>query len=80
LKNENPIRAIAVMRTLTDVTRPVPKRFIILSLTILETTVPPAIIMEIYPAYGKGTYNESYIEGHAEPSNESGSPKLMKDR
>jgi hypothetical protein len=47
---------------------------------MLETTVPPAIIMDTYPAQYRGTLNKVYIEGHAEPSNESGSPKLIKDR
>ena len=47
---ENPQRAAAVIKTLTAATIPVPKRLIILSLNMLETTVPPAIIIEIKPA------------------------------
>jgi hypothetical protein len=49
-ENENPRRAAAVIKTLTAVTMPVPSRLIILSLKKLETTVPPAIIIEIIPA------------------------------
>jgi hypothetical protein len=49
-ETEKPIRAAAVIKTLTAVTIPVPKRLISLSLNTLEITVPPAIIMEINPA------------------------------
>ena len=74
------MRAMAVIKTLTAVTIPVPKRLIILSLKMLEITVPPATIMKINPAKCRGTFNELYIEGHAEPSNASGNPKLIKER
>lgn len=72
-------KAAAVINTLTSVTRPVPKRFIILSLKTLEITVPPAAIIEITPANESGTFNVSYMTGHAEPSRESGSPRLIKE-
>jgi hypothetical protein len=49
-EKENPIRATAVIKTLTAVTMPVPSRLIILSLKMLEITVPPAIIIDTYPA------------------------------
>jgi hypothetical protein len=47
---------------------------------MLEITVPPAIITEINPAKCNGAFNSLYIEGHAEPSNESGNPKLTKEK
>jgi hypothetical protein len=77
-ENENPIRLDAVMKTLVDTTRPVPKRLTILSLNRPATTVPPAIIMEINPAKCKGTFKLPNIDGHVEPSNESGKPRLIK--
>ncbi|GHU48559.1 hypothetical protein FACS1894200_05840 [Spirochaetia bacterium] len=48
--SENPIRAAVVIKTLTAVTMPHPKRRIIRSLAMLETTVPPAMSIEIIPA------------------------------
>jgi hypothetical protein len=76
-ENEIPVRA-AVIKTLMAVTIPVPKRRIILSLNMLDTTVSPAIIIESNPALCKGKFNDLYIEGHAEPNGESGNLKPVK--
>jgi hypothetical protein len=49
-ENEKPRMAIAVIKTLTATTMPVPKRLIILALKMLEITVPAAAIIKTYPA------------------------------
>jgi hypothetical protein len=71
-------RSAAVIKTLMAVTIPVPKRRIILSLNMLDTTVPPTMIIESNPALCNGTFNDLYIEGHAEPSGESANLKPVK--
>ena len=68
------------MPTLTAVTTPEPKRRVSRSLSRLETMVPTAMIMETPPAKESGTPNSPYTVGQAEPSSESGSPRLIKDR
>lgn len=77
---ENKNNAAAVVVTLTAVTKPVPNFFVNLSLKRLETTVPRHIIIDIIPAYDSGASKSIRITGHAEPSNESGKPKLIKLR
>lgn len=47
---ENPNSAAAVMKTLTAVIFPAPKRLVRRSLSRLEMMVPTAMIMEIPPA------------------------------
>lgn len=66
------------MATLTSVTHPVPNRANRRALSKLETTVPQDTIMEIMPAKDMGASNSFCMEGHAEPSRESGSPRLIK--
>ena len=66
------------MATLTTVTRAVPNRAISRVLSRLETTVPQETIMEITPAKDKGAPKSMCMTGQAEPSRESGSPKLIK--
>jgi hypothetical protein len=39
-----------------------------------------SMIIEIYPAQCSGTFKLPYIEGHADPSSESGRPKLTNER
>jgi len=73
---ENPRRATAVIATLMEVTSPVPNFRVKRSDMRLAAIVPPEIIMETIPANDSGTLNESFIAGHAEPSNESGKPRL----
>jgi hypothetical protein len=41
--------------------------------------VPPAIVIEIAPAYDTGTFKSGNMEGHAAPNMESGNPKLIKE-
>jgi hypothetical protein len=52
---ENPKRARAVSKPLTAMMSPIPNFFVSLSDKRLEIIVLPAIIMEIIPAYDKGT-------------------------
>ena len=68
------------MPTLIAVTFPVPSAFVSRSLCRLETIVPAEIIIDMIPAYETGTPNSWYMVGHAEPSRESGSPRLIKAR
>jgi hypothetical protein len=77
-ETENPNRATAVINTLIAVTSPAPSLLVSLSDIRLDTTVPHEIIMVTIPAYERDTSNCSYIVGHAEPSKESGSPRLIK--
>ena len=77
---EKPKSAAAVIATLAAVTAPVPNRRVSLSLCRLETIVPSAMIMEMMPAYESGTPNSVFIVGQAEPSRESGRPRLIKAR
>ena len=58
----------------------VPKRRVSRSDSRLDTMVPPAMIIEITPAKESGAPNCSCISGQAEPSSESGSPRLIKAR
>ena len=68
------------VRTLTAVIFPVPKRVFRRSLFKLDTIVPAAIIIEMMPAEETEVPSSGYMTGHAEPSRESGSPRLMNDR
>ena len=74
-EKENPNKATAVVATETVVTSPVPNQR---SLFKLETIVHPAIIILTIPAYERGTFNSGPIIGHADPSNASGNPRLIK--
>ncbi|GIP14738.1 hypothetical protein J40TS1_03800 [Paenibacillus montaniterrae] len=74
---EKPSKAPAVRRQLSSVILPVPKRWIKEPLTKLETIVPPAIIIEISPAEPIDAPISGHMTGHADPSKESGSPKLI---
>ena len=67
------------MRPLAAVTRPVPKRAVSLSLIRLDMTVPTDMIMDMIPALENGTPNCGYIVGHAQPSSESGRPRLINE-
>ena len=66
--------------TLVMVTVLVPKRLVRRSDISPEIIVPPEIIMETNPMYEIGTLKAACIVGHAEPSSESGSPRLIKAR
>lgn len=70
--------ATAVIVTLVAVTNAVPNFLVSLSLSKLEIIVPAHIITEIMPANDSGASNSMRITGQAEPSNESGNPKLIK--
>ena len=76
---ENPKRAVAVRRTLIAVTGPVPSFRFILSESKLDMIVPAEIIIEIIPAIERVAEKSFDIIGHAEPSKESGSPRLIKE-
>jgi hypothetical protein len=65
------------MRQLTNVTFAVPNFLIITPLSKLERIVPNEIVMDMIPAALKGTPKSLRITGQAEPSKESGNPKLM---
>ncbi len=71
---------MAVSATLNAVTFPVPNRRVRRSLCRLEMIVPSEMIIKMIPEYETGTPSCGYIVGQAEPSSESGSPRLMKDR
>jgi hypothetical protein len=75
---EKPIKAIAVRKTLIAVTLLVPNFFVILSDIRLEIMVPPDIIIDSIPINDIETPISWCITGQAEPSNESGNPKLIK--
>lgn len=77
--NPNPIKARAVIDTLIKVTILVPNFLINLTLKKLDITVPAAIIIEIIPAYETPTDKSLYIAGQADPSSESGKPRLIKE-
>src|SRR3546814_6465605 len=79
-ESEKPNNASAGSKTREVVTAATPNLAINLALNKLETTVPPAIIMEMIPAKWMGTAKSTYIVGHAGPSNESGSPRLINAR
>ena len=70
--------AAAVSPTEIAVTFPGPSFSVSRSEKRLEITVPREIRVEMIPAYEKGTPMPSYITGQAEPSTESGSPRLIK--
>ena len=42
--------------------------------------VPPDMFMDMMPENDMGTPKPSYMEGQADPSRESGSPRLINDR
>lgn len=77
---ENPSSATAVRKQLNNVILPVPRRSTILLLNRLDTMVPPAMIMDTIPAEPRDEPISGQITGHAEPSKESGSPRLIKAR
>jgi hypothetical protein len=58
---------------------PVPSLLIDLPLNNVEIIVPQEIIIDIIPAYDTGTFNVSYMLGHAEPKRVSGNPRLMNE-
>ena len=70
--------ASAVIPVLTAVTGPAPNRFVSLSLIRLETIVPSPMVIDMMLAKLSGELNSTRITGHAEPSSESGSPRLIK--
>ena len=74
---EKPKSAIAVSAVLSAVTRPAPSLCVILSEKRLAATVPPEIIIETIPAHESGTDSSVTMVGHAAPSRESGSPRLI---
>ena len=78
--NENPIRAAAVRNILIHVVFDEPSLDVTLSLIKLEKIVLTDTIAEIIPTYEMGTPNSTNIDGHAEPSTESGKPKLINER
>ena len=80
MQREKPKSAAAVMATLTAVTSAVPKRLVIRSDRRLDTMVPAAMIMEITPAKESSAPKSRRMTGQAEPSSESGRPRLMKAR
>ena len=67
------------MATLNAVTFPVPRRRVRRSLCRLEIIVPTEIIIKTMPEYETGTPSCGYMAGHAEPSRESGRPRLIKE-
>ncbi|MNV82600.1 hypothetical protein D3C71_1763450 [compost metagenome] len=73
-----PVNAPAVITQLTRVTFPVPKRRSTDPLIRLDTIVPAATIINNRPAVSSGAPKSTCMTGHAEPSKESGSPKLIK--
>lgn len=74
---EKPNRARAVSRTLRAVTRPAPSLLVSRSANRQETMVPPAMIMVMIPAKETGTPSSPCITGQAEPTRESGRPRLI---
>lgn len=78
-ETENPNSATAVDSTLEAVTMPVPNRLMSFALKMLETTVPADMIMDMIPAQDTGTDMPPYMDGHADPSNESGRPRLINE-
>ena len=77
---EKPNSAAAVMPTLMAVTLPAPSARVNRSLFRLETMVPKEMIMDRMPAWDTGTPSNGYMDGHADPSRESGRPRLMNAR
>ena len=77
---EKPNIPAMVMATLTVTTTPVPKRRLIRSERRLEMMVQAEMIMVTIPAALIGIPISWYISGQAEPSRESGSPRLMNAR
>ena len=75
---ENPNSAAAVIPTLMAVTLPVPRVRVSRSLCRLERMVPSEMIMERMPAQETGTPSSGYMVGQADPSRESGRPRLIK--
>ena len=78
VETEKPNSAAAVMATLRAVTFPVPSARVSRSLFRLETMVPSEMIMERIPAQDTGTPSSGYMVGQADPSRESGRPRLIK--
>ena len=77
---DTPSSASAVVSTEKAVSLPVPKRRMSRALFRLETIVPQETIICTSPAPHTGAWMSPIIDGHALPSTESGSPRLMKDR
>ena len=72
-----PNRAIIVMATEIDVTKPGPNFFVSRSELSEETTVPQETIMKMMPDQDKGTLKSLYMIGQALPRRESGRPREM---
>ena len=79
-ETEKPRSAAAVIRTLPKATVPVFSRRSSLPENRLEITVPQEMMAERIPAQDTGTCSCGCIAGHAAPSRESGSPRLIYDR
>ena len=77
---ENPNSARHVNATLTAVTSPAPSFLVRRSDIRLETIVPAQITIVMTPAIGSGASSSARTTGHAEPSRESGRPRLMNDK
>lgn len=75
---EKPMSAAAVIPTLMAVTRPGPSFLVSRSDWRLETMVPEAMIIVMMPAKDTGTSRSECMMGHADPTRESGRPRLMK--
>ena len=73
-----PSMAAAVISTLTAVTRAVPKRAIIRALNRPLSTVPAHTTAPSTPAKERSAPRSACMAGQTDPSNESGSPRLMK--
>ena len=74
---EKPNNPNAVSKTLIAVTFPVPSFLISLSVNKLEIIVQPDITIVKIPAYDKGMFSSSLMIGQADPSSESGRPRLI---
>ena len=77
LEIENPNKAIAVNKIETPVIMLVLNFRFNLSENKLEIIVQPEMIIVTMPIYEISTENSLCITGHADPSKESGRPRLM---
>ena len=73
---EKPAKAAAVNATETAVTLPAPNFNVIRSESSAETIVNMEITAEMPPAHATGTFRFWLMVGHADPSSESGNPRL----
>jgi hypothetical protein len=78
-ETENPNIAKAVTATPSATASPAPNFLVNRSDAKLAIIVPPEISMETIPAYEDGTAISPRMTGHAEPSRESGNPRLTND-